>query len=104
MQASTVAERTPSAAAAAPADEGLQEIYIGFAKGDIAPRAGRKGRVIVDNPTKYPGKDDVGPLPGATGTLGGYRVAARTDRCTLLPICPSVSQRQTQHPAHPRCS
>lgn len=31
-----------------------EEIYIGFEKGDYAPRTGRKGRVVKDNPEKYP--------------------------------------------------
>ncbi len=25
-------------------------------------KSGAKGRVVVDDPTKYPGKDDIGPL------------------------------------------
>jgi hypothetical protein len=29
--------------------------------------AGRKGRVIRDDPSKYPAKEDIGILPGATG-------------------------------------
>jgi hypothetical protein len=47
--------------------EGSQEIYIGFPKGDYAPRTGRKGRFIKDDPKKYPAKENVGFLPGATG-------------------------------------
>lgn len=31
-----------------------EEIYIGFEKGDYAPRTGRKGRVVKDDPEKYP--------------------------------------------------
>ncbi|KAF8067268.1 hypothetical protein HT031_002315 [Scenedesmus sp. PABB004] len=71
-QASTsVAEAPAAAAAPAAGPAGGSEIYIGFEKGDFAPRAGRKGRVIVDDPTKYPGKEDVGFLPGATGGWAG---------------------------------
>lgn len=49
--------------------QAADEIYIGFQKGDYAPRTGRKGRVIRDDPSKYPAKEDVGFLPGATGRL-----------------------------------
>jgi hypothetical protein len=63
----SVAERTEAAAAAPAEDDKLAEIYIGFPKGDFAPREGRKGRVIKDDPTKYPAKEDLGPLLGATG-------------------------------------
>ncbi|KAG1665794.1 hypothetical protein FOA52_002890 [Chlamydomonas sp. UWO 241] len=42
-----------------PTDEGeVQPIYIGFPKGDYAPRTGRVGRVVVDDPRKYPTKDE----------------------------------------------
>ncbi len=34
------------------------EIYLGFAKDDYKPKAGRKGRVVEDDPTKYPDKDE----------------------------------------------
>lgn len=65
----SVAERA-EAAAAAPAEDGsAAEIYIGFPKGDYASREGRKGRVIKDDPTKYPAKEDLGPLLGATGGI-----------------------------------
>ncbi|KAG1672514.1 hypothetical protein FOA52_002823 [Chlamydomonas sp. UWO 241] len=36
---------------------GPEEQYIGFKKGDYAPREGRKGRVIKDDPRKYPTKN-----------------------------------------------
>lgn len=62
-------ERTTVQESAAAQDSSLQEIYIGFEKNDTAPRTGRKGRVIKDDPTKYPGKEDLGPLLGATGML-----------------------------------
>mmetsp|Transcript_9321 Transcript_9321/g.19904 ORF Transcript_9321/g.19904 Transcript_9321/m.19904 type:complete len:243 (-) Transcript_9321:851-1579(-) len=55
--------------------EGAEEIYIGFPKNDYAPRAGRKGRVIRDDPKKYPGKDDIGPLLGAVGGWAGGETA-----------------------------
>lgn len=69
-QVSTV-ERTAAPVAAAETtanDEGVADIYIGFEKG--APREG-KGRVIKDNPAKYPGKDNLGPFLGATGGWAG---------------------------------
>lgn len=43
-----------------------KEIYIGFDKSDTSPRAGRKGRVVSDDPSKYPDRD---PLSG--GWAGG---------------------------------
>ena len=64
-----------ASAAAAPAAKqqggGAEEIYIGFAKGDTAPRAGRKGRVVRDDPRKYPAKEDLGVFAGATGGWAG---------------------------------
>jgi len=42
-----------------PSEEGLADVYIG------------KGRMIKDDPKKYPGKDDLGPLIGATGGWAG---------------------------------
>lgn len=68
----SVAERTEAAAAAAPAeDDKLAEIYIGFPKGDYDRSEGRTGRVIKDDPAKYPKKEDLGPLLGATGGWAG---------------------------------
>eukprot|EP00877_Chromochloris_zofingiensis_P014840 jgi/Chrzof1/960/Cz01g34360.t1 len=55
--------------------QAADEIYIGFQKGDYAPRTGRKGRVIRDDPSKYPAKEDVGFLPGATGGWAGGEAA-----------------------------
>ena len=40
---------------------------LGFVKGDYAPREGRKGRVIVDDPSKYPGRDELGLVGGWAG-------------------------------------
>lgn len=58
--------------AAAPASGNKEaEIYIGFSKGDTAPRSGRKGRVIKDDPSKYPSKEDLGLFSGATGGWAG---------------------------------
>ena len=46
----------------------------GFPKNDYAPRQGRKGRVIIDDPRKYPAKDnaDFGPLGQLIGISGGW--------------------------------
>ena len=33
------------------------EIYIGFDKADSTPRKGRKGRVLKDDPKRYPDRD-----------------------------------------------
>lgn len=73
VQVTSVAERTAAPAVASPAaaaeDSNAQEIYLGFSKDDTAPREGRKGRVIKDDPSRYPAKEDLGPLTGATGWL-----------------------------------
>lgn len=47
------------------------EIYIGFPKGDYDRPAGRKGRVIKDDPKKYPGREDLGFFLGAVGGWAG---------------------------------
>lgn len=52
VQVTTVEAPTETAAAA---QDGTADIYVG------------KGRYIKDDPRKYPGKDDFGPLTGATG-------------------------------------
>lgn len=36
-----------------------EEIYIGFDKSDAAPRKGRKGRVLNDDPSRYPKRDEL---------------------------------------------
>lgn len=64
MEAPTASE---AARNAEPAAQQGDDIYIGFAKGDYAPRAGRKGRFIKDDPRKYPAKEDLGFFAGATG-------------------------------------
>ena len=33
------------------------EIYIGFDKADSTPRKGRKGRLVTDDPKRYPDRD-----------------------------------------------
>ncbi len=47
----------------------------GFEKGDYARPEGRKGRVIKDDPSKYPDKEDMGPLRGMTGGWAGGEAA-----------------------------
>eukprot|EP00775_Hariotina_reticulata_P004770 gene4770-5020_t len=69
---STVEAPTTSSTSTAPSSAGnVKDIYIGFTKDDTAPREGRKGRVIQDDPSKYPSKEDIGFLPGATGGWAG---------------------------------
>eukprot|EP00884_Botryococcus_braunii_P003362 jgi/Botrbrau1/13026/Bobra.0389s0018.3 len=51
---------------AAKSDTGSDDVYIGFEKGDYAPRIGRKGRFVKDDPSKYP---DRSPFTG--GWAGG---------------------------------
>lgn len=53
------AEVEAPAAAAASKGGKVAEIYIGFGKDEIeARKAGEKGRFIVDDPSKYPGRDN----------------------------------------------
>lgn len=73
VRAQLQTEVKPAEAQTSSSEKG-EEIYIGFAKGDYAPRAGRKGRVIKDDPRKYPGKEDVGIFSGATGGWAGGEV------------------------------
>ena len=40
------------------AQQSDEEIYIGFEKSDIAPRGGRKGRVVRGDPSLYPEKNE----------------------------------------------
>ena len=58
--------------------EGKAEIYIGFEKGDYAPREGRVGRVVIDDPTKYPGRDNdfVGGWAGGEVGLKAFAAGA----------------------------
>jgi hypothetical protein len=56
-------------------EENGQEIYLGFEKYDTAPRAGRKGKVIKDDPRKYPAKDNMGWFLGVTGGWAGGEAA-----------------------------
>ncbi len=48
------------------------KIYIGHEKEDYeGRRTGKPGRFIEDDPTRYPGKEDIGFLAGATGGWAG---------------------------------
>lgn len=55
MQVSTSTVEAPTAAETTGSEQGVTDIYIG------------KGRYVKDDPKKYPGKDDLGPLIGAVG-------------------------------------
>lgn len=55
---------------------GKAEIYIGFEKGDYAPREGRVGRVVIDDPRKYPGRDNDFVGGWAGGEVGLQAFAA----------------------------
>ena len=102
--ASTSAPAAAAAAAAAAADsasaappaakaarkpearvpEGKAEIYIGFEKGDFAPREGRVGRVLVDDPDKYPRRDNdfVGGWAGGEVGLKAFAAGASAEAST----------------------
>lgn len=64
--------------------EGKAEIYIGFEKGDYAPRAGRTGRVVIDDPNKYPGRDNdfVGGWAGGEVGLKAFAASAATEEAS----------------------
>lgn len=81
----SASEAAPPKKAAAPAPapvvpEGKEQIYIGFEKGDYAPRSGRTGRVIVDDPAKYPDRTVyVGGWPGGEVALKSWAPKAAAD-------------------------
>ena len=62
-----------------------QEIYLGFAKGDYAPREGRTGRTIIDDGTKYPERNEYtgGWAGGETGLKQFIEVRAGGRRGAL---------------------
>lgn len=63
----TLEKPSTTSTQAAKSDPGSSdEVYIGFEKGDYAPRVGRKGRFVKDDPSKYP---DRSPFTG--GWAGG---------------------------------
>ncbi|KAI8466555.1 MAG: hypothetical protein J3K34DRAFT_433278 [Monoraphidium minutum] len=74
-QVQTAETDAPTGADAAASSSDGAEIYLGFAKDDYAPRAGRKGRVVKDDPSKYPSKEDLGLFLGATGGWAGGEAA-----------------------------
>lgn len=68
------AEAGTSSSQIGKASEG-EEIYIGFKKEDgFGDRTGRKGRVIKDDPRKYPGREDMGPFLSVVGGWAGGEV------------------------------
>ncbi|KAJ9509203.1 hypothetical protein QJQ45_001486 [Haematococcus lacustris] len=76
----------------------LEEQYIGFPKNDYAPRAGRKGRVIVDDARKYPTRDAlVGGWAGGEAGLWQLREQIKAEESTLTDanvIAPKSPVRQ----------
>lgn len=51
----------------------------GFPKGDYAPREGRVGRFIKDDPSKYPDKEDIGFFKGVVGGWAGGEAALKAE-------------------------
>jgi hypothetical protein len=51
----------------------------GFPKGDYAPRQGRVGRFIKDDPSKYPDKEDIGFFKGVVGGWAGGEAALKAE-------------------------
>ncbi len=55
-----------------------EEIYIGFPKNDYEPREGRKGRVVKDDPRRYPDRDALtGGWAGGEAGLWKFRDAIK---------------------------
>lgn len=63
-----------------------EDIYIGFKKGDYEPRAGRIGRFLKDDPSKYPSKDEFcGGWAGGEAGLWKLREAAEEEAKKVRP-------------------
>ena len=70
------AKPAPAKPVSAPA--GKAAIYVGFGKDELELRkSGAQGRVIVDDPALYPGKEDLGFFNGATGGFAGGEKGVR---------------------------
>jgi len=68
----------PAAAKPVTAPAGKAAIYVGFGKDELELRkSGAPGRVIVDDPARYPGKEDLGLFNGATGGFAGGEKGVR---------------------------
>ncbi|KXZ56378.1 hypothetical protein GPECTOR_1g335 [Gonium pectorale] len=66
------ASKPSSSAVPTSVPPGKEAIYVGFNKDELELRkSGAKGRVVVDDPRKYPGKEDIGPLAGVAGGFAG---------------------------------
>ncbi|KAG2499153.1 hypothetical protein HYH03_002735 [Edaphochlamys debaryana] len=67
-----VAAVGPSSPLVPRAPAGKAPIYVGFGKDELELRkSGVKGRIVVDDPRKYPNKEDIGPLSGVAGGFAG---------------------------------
>jgi hypothetical protein len=80
------------------------EQYIGFEKGDYARPEGRKGRVIKDNPDKYPDKDNLGFFLGATGGWAGGEMAVQKIADEYNAVAPSSKLPKNPKSTWPRPS
>ena len=63
------------------------EIYIGFDKGDSIPRKGRKGRLVSDDPKRYPDRDAFSG--GWAGGEVGLREFVKVSCCDITVYCHS---------------
>ncbi|KAG2455160.1 hypothetical protein HYH02_000977 [Chlamydomonas schloesseri] len=60
------------------APAGKAPVYIGFVKEEgFGSREGKRGRIVVDDPRKYAGKEDLGPLAGVTGGFAAGEVGLK---------------------------
>ncbi|MEW5303232.1 MAG: hypothetical protein WDW38_001551 [Sanguina aurantia] len=60
-------------------------IYMGYDKGDDGlkvRKSGAKGRIILDDASRYPQKEDLGGLLGATGGFAGGEVGLKSFAAT----------------------
>ncbi len=81
-------------------------IYLGFAKGDYDRAPGRRGRIIRDDPAKYPTRDAfVGGWAGGEIALKQEMEAFKAaDVCfmfnSLVIVSPTAALRQGAHSLH----
>lgn len=84
--------------AAKKVQEAAEEIYLGFEKGDYAPRIGRKGRVVKDDPRKYPERTVLtgGWSGGEAGLKQWIEVGTSAGSCICHPCggCSSVCRAE----------
>eukprot|EP00798_Chlamydomonas_sp_ICE-L_P024412 gene24412-10013_t len=75
-----------------------EDLYIGFPKNDYDRSAGRKGRVIKDDPSKYPSRNEiVGGWAGGEAGLWQFRDQIKRRRTRNLTTNQSAKSRMADH-------